>query len=154
MSAQGVNGAPSELTLLRAALEAEEPITMFDSAETAAALRTWQRWWDGRAHADVLTEAISWLGKATVDEQRNDLFLGREALSQRLHDPSLGSAPERWASLVADVERFQAHYGVVYMHHRETYHATMGELGHRMEDILDDELDSFVGSVLREATDG
>ncbi len=152
MSAQGVTGAPSELTLLRAALEAEDPITMFDSAETAAAaLRTWQRWWDGRAHADVLAEAISWLGKATVDELGGPIathlpglvaeLRGRDALA-RQNRRLIGRLTHRVLSLESrgKVDRFTQVVGL------SDLTALAG--------VLDDELTSFLGSMLREATDG
>ena len=57
-------------------------------------------------------------------------------MSSRLRGAGLIGAPRQWGPLAEAVGRFRANYARAYLAHHEEYHAKMGLLGHRTEEIV------------------
>ncbi len=143
-AAQGreLDGAVSaEINIMRGLLSSE-PLALPGLAESAYgsagafanAVKLWQAWRTALRHVAPLAEAVGFLGRATVDEDRSDLFMEREVLREQLLEPRLLSAPQQWGPLVEGFERFRRGYVAAYLRHHDEYHARMGALAHVMDE--------------------
>ena len=104
-------------------------------AALADAIALWEAWRSAEPHAAPLAAATMWLREAVIDESADELYLERNGLGSRLHDPSLIVSPHTWASLVEAAALFRRRYADAYRRHHEAFHAEMERQAHAMEGI-------------------
>ena len=97
-----------------------------------AGMELWSAWRDGLEHAAGFTGTIAFLERATVEEERRELSMEREALLSRLRDPALLTSPQQWPALAEASRRFLEAYAAAYVEHHDAYHLQMELLAHRM----------------------
>lgn len=100
----------------------------------AAAMELWRGWEQALDVEPALEQALRFLGRAVVPEERADLFMERQALIQRLADERLALAPHQWEGLVQAVRVFRGRYATAYLAHHDAYHTRMDLLSQQLAD--------------------